>query len=228
MREVVPRVSRAEALARRLEEEITSGGFPPGWRLGTKKELRERFGVAVGTLNEAVRLMETRGLVAARPGPGGGLFVASVSDQSRLEHTILGLDWARATLGDCLEMRNALEPLVCRDAARNHDEAGMRELRDLLAALERSTGDPHAWFRANWALHRRIAATGRNVPLQSVYLAIVSFLEGGLEGFEFEGSDDVAGIHRELLDAIDEGEGPRLERAINAHMDASPLSPKRA
>jgi DNA-binding FadR family transcriptional regulator len=223
MDEVIARISRAEALARRLEQEITSRGLPPGWRLGTKKELRERFGVAVGTLNEAVRLMEMRGLVAARPGPGGGLFVASVSDQTRLTHTILGLDWGRATLGDCLEMRNALEPLVCRRAARHHEDEDMRDLRALLAALEASTGDPHGWFRANWALHRRIAAVGGNVPLQSVYLAIVSFLEGGLDDFEFQGNADVAAIHRELLDAIEAGEGPRLERAIAAHMEASPL-----
>lgn len=41
------RVSRAEALAQRLETEITTRALPPGERLGTKGELRRRFGVAV-------------------------------------------------------------------------------------------------------------------------------------------------------------------------------------
>src|SRR5436853_2965979 len=78
------RVPRAEALARHLETEIVAEEFAPGDRLGTKDELRRRFGVAAATINEAVRLMDSRGLVSARPGPGGGVFVTDVSARSRL------------------------------------------------------------------------------------------------------------------------------------------------
>jgi len=69
--ELAMRVSRAEAVARQLESEIL-GGLEPGVRIGTKEDLRVRFGVAVATVNEAVRLLEMRGLIEARPGPGGG------------------------------------------------------------------------------------------------------------------------------------------------------------
>jgi DNA-binding FadR family transcriptional regulator len=62
------RLSRAEALAREVEEEISAGVVKTGDRLGTKDDLRRRFGVAVATVNEAVKLLETRGLVGARPG----------------------------------------------------------------------------------------------------------------------------------------------------------------
>src|SRR5207237_2073986 len=48
------RVSRAELVARELEREITDER-QPGERLGTKEDLRKRFGVAVATVNEAVR-----------------------------------------------------------------------------------------------------------------------------------------------------------------------------
>ena len=58
------RVSRAALVARELEREIVDER-EPGERLGTKEELRKRFGVAVATVNEAIRLLETRGLVAA-------------------------------------------------------------------------------------------------------------------------------------------------------------------
>ena len=71
------RVSRAEALAREIEEEVSAGVLNTGDRLGTKDDLRQRFNVAVATVNEAVRLLDNRGLVEARPGPGGGVFVTS-------------------------------------------------------------------------------------------------------------------------------------------------------
>ena len=63
------RVSRAELVARELEREIADG-LKAGHRLGTKDDLRKRFRVAVATLNEAMRLLEMRGLIEARPGPG--------------------------------------------------------------------------------------------------------------------------------------------------------------
>src|SRR4051812_44075816 len=59
------RVSRAESVARELESEILAG-VEPGTRIGTKDELRRRFGVAVATVNEAVRLLELRGLISVR------------------------------------------------------------------------------------------------------------------------------------------------------------------
>ena len=71
------RVSRAELVARELEREIVDDR-QAGERLGTKDDLRKRFGVAVATVNEAVRLLETRGLIEAQPGPGGGVFVSGI------------------------------------------------------------------------------------------------------------------------------------------------------
>src|SRR6266511_3932371 len=85
------RVSRAEALARRLEARILDGGMRAGDRVGTKEDLRERFGVAVATVNEAIRLLQARGLVQVRPGPRGGVFASEPSPFVRLGHQVLAL-----------------------------------------------------------------------------------------------------------------------------------------
>src|SRR5438270_126742 len=77
------RISRAEAIAHELELEITGGRRRPGDRLGTKDDLRQRFSVAVATINEAIRLLEMRRYLEARPGPGGGIFVAASSTRVR-------------------------------------------------------------------------------------------------------------------------------------------------
>jgi DNA-binding FadR family transcriptional regulator len=218
------RVSRAEALARRMESEITSQAIPPGMRLGTKAELRQRFGVAVATMNEAVRLMESRGLVAARPGPGGGVFVANVEDRVRLNHIILGLEFGQATFGDCAEVRGALEPLVCRQAARHSTKRDIAALEACVDRMEASLGDARDYLTANWAFHRQCAAVGANASLKSVYLTMLDVLEAGLQDFDFDGHDRHAvEIHRELAAAIAQGEGPRLEAAIRRHAERSPL-----
>ena len=81
-----PRVSRAAASRRSSRRRIARDGRRPGDRIATKDELRERFGVAVATINEAVRLLETRGVIEARPGPGGGIFVARAVRRVRFAH----------------------------------------------------------------------------------------------------------------------------------------------
>src|SRR5690242_16911820 len=151
------RVPRAEAVARDLEAEILGGRLSPGDRIGTKDDLRHRFGVAVATVNEAVRLLETRGLIEARPGPGGGVFVAASSVRAALRRGSLEAAWGAARIDDCIAVRNGLEPLVCLEAARSRTAEDVRDLRALVAEMERHTDDAAAYFKCNWALHRCIA-----------------------------------------------------------------------
>src|SRR5437016_10170161 len=110
------RVSRAELVARELEREIIDER-EPGERIGTKEDLRKRFGVAVATVNEAVRLLEMRGMIEARPGPGGGVFVARPAARVALSHLVLGFKTGSTTYEECLEVRDALEPLIDSHAA---------------------------------------------------------------------------------------------------------------
>src|SRR3989454_8731886 len=120
------RVSRAEEIAHELEVEITGGGLRPGDWLGTKDGLRQRFGVAVATINEAIRLLEMRRYVEARPGPGGGIFVAAASTRVRLGNLILGFKWGSTSFADCIDVRNALEFPVCLEAARHRRPSDIR------------------------------------------------------------------------------------------------------
>ncbi len=222
--------SKAEALARRLETEITAQSLAPGSRLGTKSELRQRFKVGVATVNEALRLMESRGFVAARPGPGGGVFVATAEPVDGVPrepagNTVrVGFDWDRATLRHCLEVRNALEPLVYRQAARFSTPRDITLLEACVELMRATLGDERAYVRANWAFHRQAVAVCRNPPLRSMYLAVLEFLEAGLDDFDFDASDERAiAVHRELAAAIAVGEGERLEQAIRGHAERSPL-----
>jgi DNA-binding FadR family transcriptional regulator len=214
------RVRRAEAMARDLEAQILGGGLAPGDRLGTKDDLRQRFGVALATVNEAVRLLEMRGLIEARPGPGGGVFVANSSVRVALKRGGLQATWGAARFADCLAVRNGLEGLVCRDAATHATREDIAALREIVDAMERRADDPDGYFELNWAFHRRVAKGCRNAPLHSIYLTLLDFLEDGLRAGdlrEFDPGRDVA-IHRELVDAIAAGPGPRLDAAVEAHL----------
>jgi DNA-binding FadR family transcriptional regulator len=214
------RISRAEGVARALEEEIVNAGMSAGSRLGTKHEIRERFGVATATVNEALRVLEIRGLVSARPGPGGGLFVTAPTSRVRLNHLVLGFKVGDAPFQDCLAVRNALEPLVIQEAAKHCGRRDATVLRRLISRLAEQLDEPAGFLRVNWDLHRRLARMGTNAPLETLYLTLLDYVEAGLEGVVddglFNGQANLE-VHRELVEAVIAGEPARVASAIERH-----------
>src|SRR5581483_9765396 len=113
----------------------------------------------------------------------------------------------------------AHEPLIDSHAARYHRVGDIRDMNRIVKSMEAAKDDPAAFFKCNWALHRRIAELCRNSPLRSMYLALVDFLEYSIDQAEFArfDGDAMVAMHRDLVKAIYSGEGPELDAAIEAH-----------
>ena len=222
----VERVSRAETVAKQLSEQILGKQVGPGDRLGTKEDLRERYGVAAGTLNEAIRLLETRGLVDAKPGPRGGIFVAAPPAHVRLSHLILGLGSDAPSVADQLEVRNALEVPVAAHAARAARARDVARLRKLVDRMGQYEENPKEYLRRNWDLHEAIARLAGNQLLRTIY---VSLLDGAREAVRDVAPDDEFRatwkanwqLHVDLVDAIASGDPERAVRAAEAHTPMS-------
>jgi DNA-binding FadR family transcriptional regulator len=220
------RLSRAEELARGIEDDIAAGKLGTGDRLGTKEDLRQHFNVAVATVNEAIKLLESRGLVEARSGPGGGVFVAGPSARMRQGPLMMGFKWADSTMADYHEVRGALEPLVCRQASQHRTADDIRALDHIVDRMELSLDDPLAYVRLNSAFHRRVAKLSRNVPLRTLYITLLDFFEHNLEraaDLPDAVDPDNVQIHRQLVAAFESGPGRQLEAAIKRH-DANRLA----
>ncbi len=209
------RLSRAEALAREIEEEISAGVLTTGDRLGTKDDLRQRFNVAVATVNEALKLLDSRGLAEARPGPGGGVFVASPASRMRSGPMVLGFEWAEASTADYREVRTGLEPIICHHAARHRTEADIRALRSLVASMAAHLNQPLAYARYDMAFYRRIARMSPNAPLRSMYVTLLDFFENDLAAEDLPEAVHPSDVeaHRRLVDAIEQGEVPGRREA---------------
>ncbi len=171
------RQTRTELAAQRLAAIARSAR--PGDRLGSKAELRERFGVSVGTFNEAIRLVQSRSLVTIRPGPGGGLFAAEQSPMVRLGNAVLAIDAEATSVAAAARIRDVLDPLMIEDALWHASLHDIEKMRDQVTAMAKAIeqGDPDAFVRANWALHATIAHVSPNVMLKSIYLTLLEVIE---------------------------------------------------
>ncbi|WP_019172597.1 FadR/GntR family transcriptional regulator [Pseudaminobacter salicylatoxidans] len=122
---------RPEAIAGRIKDTIRANALAPGDRLPQEKELIDRFKAAKGTVREAMKALETQGLVYTRSGPGGGAFVAQPSARHAME--LLGnyFFFDQPSLPDIYAIRKVLEPELAALLAGNVEA-------DDLARLERT------------------------------------------------------------------------------------------
>ncbi|WP_223691549.1 FadR/GntR family transcriptional regulator [Leifsonia poae] len=218
--------SVADTVVDEIEAIILRDKLPAGHRIGTKQELAEQFGIAPATLGEALRVLRGRGVIEARPGPGGGVFVANQSPLIRLAHSVLQLRERGATVNEVVAVLDALDEAVVRDAALHRTDQDLRDLDALMEELSAVWHDPVEGLHCNWKLHRRIAEISPNAVLRTFYLNLVDYIEGDAEerdsgtlavpGFQPD-SDERLRIHHDLVEAI-RSRDPELQRmAIVRH-----------
>jgi DNA-binding FadR family transcriptional regulator len=234
------RSTRGRTRPEQAAEQLTAMAMSsqPGERLGTKDELRAHCGVSVGTFNEALRMVQARGLVTVRSGPGGGLFASQQSPMVRLGNSMLALGDEAASVADAFRLRHALDPLLVEDAlehASAHDIAALRAELDQMKVAA-GNGDSAAFVHANWALHARIAEISPSAMLRSFYLNLLEITESHLlavmpddeqlreyvqSRYELHVAlvDAIAGHDLRALDLLQEHNtgGPTIGQAAGAH-----------
>lgn len=216
-----PRAEQAAAHIAELAEAAV-----PGTRLGTKGELRVLTGVSVGTFNETLRLLQSRGVITVRPGPGGGIFRAEQSPLVRLGNAVLKLDAQATDVADAIRIRNALDPLLVDEALWYASPAAVAGLKPTLAAMQDAarSANPTAFIRANWQLHAQIAALSPNQLLRSIYTSLIDLIEShtlevlpsSLEPFG-DSLSERCQLHVDLVDAIGRRDREEAIRLIQAH-----------
>ena len=148
-----------------VQKAIVDGTLSAGEKLPAERELKETFGVSRGTLREALRVLEQKGLIEIRLGVGGGAFVKSASIQPVSESLALLLGSRKATSRDLSEFRKDLESSMARLAARRAGPADVDRLKALLSEMSRHLSpvlDSRAVLEVDSSIHRELARITRN------------------------------------------------------------------
>ena len=173
--------TKSQEIAGRLETLIAESQLEAGALLATKEELRRRFQVSPATMNEAIRILESRDIISIRPGAKGGIFVAASSLRTAFRRTLLELNRAPAPLQECWVVFRWLERLVLIEAVNNVTDDAVLELNHLLDKIAASLGQPAESLKWSWRLSQKIAAVGSNCVLTAIYTALLNVIEGESE-----------------------------------------------
>ena len=143
--------SLSDSLFEQLSEAIVRGEFSAGIKL-SEPRLAARYGVSRGPLREAIRRLEERKLVTRTPRQGVRVIVPSPKRAVELFH-----------------IREVLEGLAAREAARHATPGEVEELQSMLLRHRKALARPDAimyWqATANSDFHFLIARIARNDQL---------------------------------------------------------------
>jgi DNA-binding FadR family transcriptional regulator len=214
---------QSELIARDLASYIVNANLAPGTPLAPEREMVESLGVGRTTLREALRLLETRGVITIRSGRRGGPIVRRPDPRDLSEGLSLILQFEGADLTVMMEARSALEPAAARMAATRISPEMLEDLRGLNRLILESPGDLEGFFELNREFHRLIAEASGNIVVRIFVESIMSIADGRSAGIAYGKRQihAIADAHNEVIDALAAGDSAAAEAAMNAHLEDS-------
>jgi DNA-binding FadR family transcriptional regulator len=164
----------AEEAADRIRVLMLDGTFPPGEPLPSERHLAERFGVSRGSIRDALRTLETIGLVETRHGQGTFPHELSVD---RLVAPLASVMAYRADLQDeLLDVRRMFEPAVARVAALRATDEDLADLQRILETQRQKLKTGQSAIAEDTAFHAILARSTRNRVVMSIMATLNDLL----------------------------------------------------
>lgn len=171
----------AEVLANRIRKRIIRGDLKPGDKLPPEAGLVVEFEVSRPTVREAIRILESEGLISVSRGAGGGARVNEPSGDLIMRTTGLALQTKGATIRDIYEARALLEPPAAHIAAERRSKKAAAALREHLVHVWAPASDTIARAKAVAQFHRILLEECGNTTLAVIGVALHDVVERHLE-----------------------------------------------
>ena len=210
-----------DLVADRLLDMIAAGGHAPGTALPTERELAAAFAVGRSSVREALRMLESQGVIVAASGTS--FVVADAARPLRRSlHVVMSLRQA-PPLRELFELRRIVECEAAALAAERHRGEHLDRMdatvEEMVAGLAENRAD--AFIDADIRFHLAVSEATGNGLLAETMEAIRDVLRTALAAiFEVPGSAGRAiDEHRAIRTAIAAGDADEARRATRAHLD---------
>jgi GntR family transcriptional regulator, transcriptional repressor for pyruvate dehydrogenase complex len=205
-----------EQVSERLEAQLGTT-LTAGTALPPERELAERYGVGRSSVREALRMLESRGLIESR---GSGTFVVAAwrnPFQEPLSVVVAGEDVDRAQL---FEVRRLLEAEAAALAAKRRTIDQLNLMHETTDDMEIELDSAERFIAADIRYHLAIAeATGNRLLLRLMQAIRESLTEMFGTVFRFPGGPERSvAQHRLINEAIEAEDAERARQLMTEHI----------
>jgi len=196
---------------------IVSGAVREGDTLDVV-ELQRDFDVSLTVIREALRVLASKGLVAARQ--KRGTYVRPRSEWQLLDGDVLRWQFGSSPspkfFQDLEELRGIVEPPSARMAAERRTDADLAALERHLEAMAEAAGESAAEIAADVAFHQALLLATDNELLTRLDVLIGNALETRDRLVHEARPPDPVPAHRAVLDQVAKGDADGAEGAMRA------------
>ena len=215
-----PPKKTAMLLAQRIVTEIADRGLAPGTPLPAEKSMLDDYGIARGTLREALRFLEIQGVVTIKTGPGGGPVVGEPGSRHLASIIAMMLQLESAPFRAVLEARTTLEPPMAAQAAMRISPEDLERLHESVHRMGERLDDLDFFLYENEGFHRIIGEASGN----KVFALIISSLNWIIDGtplgvdYPISARESVWFEHQRIYRAIADHDPDRATAAMAVHI----------
>jgi len=208
----------SEDIVAQLKGLIAEGKLHSGDQLPSERDLSEQFKVSRASVREAIRALESMGLLEARQGHGTYVATSVEALVQPLAHAIAREENA---LLDLFEVRRLLEPHLAALAAERASPQELEELEEILERQAQQVAEGETGAELDTAFHSALARAAKNTLLLRLNDTLVECLRDSrrrsLETPE-RPRRSLAG-HRAILRALQARDEKAAQRAMLKHLE---------
>lgn len=206
-----------------IEAGILSGSHRPGDQLPPERELAVQLGVGRSAVREAMRVLQTQGLITSSTGPGRGTRIAPARGDALARIFRLHLALTETGTSDLTETRVALERSSAALAARR---ASPKSLRRLGAVVSEMAGADtvDGFNELDTEFHVLVARAGQNQLIADLTVAIRQAVREPIRAASLAMANwpdyrlELLADHQEVLAAIVAGDPELAATRMETHI----------
>ncbi len=217
VRRPIERRNTYELVADSLLALISERHLKPGDALPTERELMQHYGVGRSSVREALRMLESKGLISAG---GSGAFVVADFRNPLNDSLSLLLAVEEGSLRELFEVRRILEGEAVALATERGNESYLERMRAATELMREGLVDREEYIEADVAFHLTIAEATQNRLILHLMHAIRDQLERALGSiYKIPGSPEQSiEDHGLIIAAMSEGRPDEARERMREHL----------
>jgi GntR family transcriptional regulator, transcriptional repressor for pyruvate dehydrogenase complex len=217
LRQPIERRNTYELVAESLLALISDRHLKPGDTLPTERELMQHYGVGRSSVREALRMLESRGLISAG---GSGAFAVADFRNPLNDSLSLLLAVEEGSLRELFEVRRIVEGEAVALATERGEEVHLDRMRAATELMREGLGNRDEYIEADVAFHLTIAEATQNRMILHLMHAIRDQLERALGSiYKIPGSPERSiEDHGLIIEAMEAGKPDEARERMREHL----------
>lgn len=216
--------SAPDVLAQEIISQIRSGRLKPGEVLPSQRELARMFNVGLGSVREAIKILDVMGCVDVVRGKGTYISDQALKEREHDAHLENALE--AMSVADLIKAREIVECGAAKMAAVNADKEDIRVLDGLSRDMDASFDDTNIFYTLDFQFHIAVAEASNNKAIiEMVKLLVnqahrhINFMSDSLNIAVPFTVDKAVGTAREVIARIKAGDEKGAQTAMNIHLN---------